>query len=438
MQRKTIPSSVPRIINQYNYPKVGPSIPYPYYNHTHSRSISTNSITTLLSLRYSNAIQYFQSKIIFLQFFYQHYYTKSLFSSKLLSVLLLRSSSIQSSSISKSTIYLSPSSNHYPLLLPSTINHQPPIIGTPLVTSSLLFTSSSSTKMSNSPNNTQNSLTFSSKTMNNHSSNSSSSSSLSSHSTNSPSSIPPLSQSSSTYVPDRYLTVPNLMTVLRMILAPYVGYCILYDQYQIAFYTALFAGILDGLDGWVARTWKNQASIIGSYLDPLADKLLITIATICLGYQNILSPYLVFLIIGRDILLIIGGLYLRYTTKPSHVSFFSTSHISTLAVEPTTLSKYNTLLQIFLICLSITSVGWNFPGDKDNVYIQILSILVAGTTFFSGLGYWRNHGYKIVHPIHKNNKQRFTHPNTASSSTPTTNTTNGSTNIPKSTTNKQE
>lgn len=206
---------------------------------------------------------------------------------------------------------------------------------------------------------------------------------------NAPSSSPP-------YIPDRYLTVPNIMTMIRMLLAPHVGYCILSNDYQFAFYTALVAGILDGLDGWVARKWTNQASVIGSYLDPLADKLLIITATITLGYQYILSPYLVTLIIGRDILLIIGGLVLRYKTKPSNVSFFSTSHVSTLAVEPTTLSKYNTLLQIILICVSITSAAWEFPGptDNNNWFLWGLSWCVAGTTFFSGLGYWNKHGYK--------------------------------------------
>jgi cardiolipin synthase (CMP-forming) len=193
------------------------------------------------------------------------------------------------------------------------------------------------------------------------------------------------------YVPDRYLTVPNLMTVARMALAPFVGWSIVTGDFSTAFYASLAAALLDGLDGWVARTF-DQASVVGSYLDPIADKLFITCAFLGLAQASIVGPALVTLVIGRDGLLILGGLLHRRSTKPDGVAFFSTSHMSTLQVTPSTLSKVNTALQLSLVCASLTGAAWGVP-PLDGAFLTGLSAGVAGTTILSGLDYVTKYGY---------------------------------------------
>lgn len=184
------------------------------------------------------------------------------------------------------------------------------------------------------------------------------------------------------------------MTVVRMLLAPYVGYSIVGGEYVTAFWTTFVAGALDGLDGWVARRF-NQQSVIGSYIDPVADKLLLMITTVALGYQLILSPYLIFVIVGRDVLLLSGGLYMRHLTKPAGVAFFSTSHPDTLKVEPTTLSKANTALQLATCCAGLTSAAWGLPAPMSTegaFALAGLSWVTAATTIGSGWDYWLHYG----------------------------------------------
>lgn len=183
---------------------------------------------------------------------------------------------------------------------------------------------------------------------------------------------------------DRYLTVPNAMTMVRMVLGPYVAYALLHGEAHAAFVAFAVAGCLDGLDGWVARRF-NQASIIGSYLDPLADKVLIASASVALVWTGGLPWWAVFVMVGRDAGLVVGGLLHRARTKPQGVGFFSTDHDSTLRVEPSGLSKTNTALQFLLLTCGLTTAAWGSPGVEA---VTALSVLATGTTLASGYGYW--------------------------------------------------
>jgi cardiolipin synthase (CMP-forming) len=201
-------------------------------------------------------------------------------------------------------------------------------------------------------------------------------------------------------VPDRYLTVPNALTVTRMALAPVVGWLIATGRFEAALYTAAGAGALDAVDGWVARTFA-QTSVIGSYLDPLADKLLITCAMVGLvaagsGGVVFVPLWLAALVVGRDALLVAGGLALRAKTKPAGVPFFSTSHSGALAVDPTPVSKANTALQLGLVCAGLTSAAWGVPAP-GGLALDALGGAVAATTVVSGIGYFRRHGFRAVH-----------------------------------------
>ena len=95
------------------------------------------------------------------------------------------------------------------------------------------------------------------------------------------------------------MTVPNLITTLRIILAPIFIIYLINDQFLSALIVFLLCGISDGLDGFVARV-LNQKSTIGSFLDPLADKIILVAAFIVLGVRGFLPSWLVVMVIARE------------------------------------------------------------------------------------------------------------------------------------------
>lgn len=82
-------------------------------------------------------------------------------------------------------------------------------------------------------------------------------------------------------------TVPNFLTFTRLVAAPFVGYFILQDNHAWAVGLFAYAGITDALDGWIARRW-NSKTVVGTVIDPMADKALMTILTVCLAVKGAL------------------------------------------------------------------------------------------------------------------------------------------------------
>lgn len=81
--------------------------------------------------------------------------------------------------------------------------------------------------------------------------------------------------------------LPNLLTVSRLIAAPIIGYMILHDQHAWAFGLLAYASITDYIDGYIAREWDLK-TVIGTVLDPLADKTLMTVLTVTLAIKGLL------------------------------------------------------------------------------------------------------------------------------------------------------
>ncbi|XP_021379957.1 cardiolipin synthase (CMP-forming)-like isoform X2 [Mizuhopecten yessoensis] len=181
-------------------------------------------------------------------------------------------------------------------------------------------------------------------------------------------------------------TIPNLLTSLRIAVTPYLGYLVLAGEFDLGFKIFLLAGLSDFLDGFIARNFENQQSVLGSALDPFADKLLVSILTITLTMAELLPVPLTCLIIGRDALLICAGFYLRYITLPPPRNlkrYFDVSH-ATVTLLPSTLSKWNTGLQLCLIAASMAAPVFGFV---DHLYLQGLWYLTGATTVGSGIQY---------------------------------------------------
>jgi cardiolipin synthase len=176
--------------------------------------------------------------------------------------------------------------------------------------------------------------------------------------------------------------LPNVLTLFRMVSVGPIIYCLLTGRFRAAFLVALFAGLSDLLDGFLARRfgWMTH---FGGILDPLADKLLLVCVSLTLAWLGFLPPWLVALMVFRDLLIISGGLFFHH--RVARIT----------DATPTNLSKWNTLFQIMLVvCVML---GLAFPAAAGP-WTEWLMITVAITTLASGAQYvyvWSSKARKL-------------------------------------------
>ena len=96
------------------------------------------------------------------------------------------------------------------------------------------------------------------------------------------------------------MNLPNIITISRLLLTPYIVWLILSESYFLGFIFFLLSGVSDALDGFIAKRF-NQETILGSYLDPIADKFLIVSSIVLLGYNGYVPIWLIIIIVSRDI-----------------------------------------------------------------------------------------------------------------------------------------
>ena len=127
------------------------------------------------------------------------------------------------------------------------------------------------------------------------------------------------------------MTIPNVITLLRFFLVPGVVFALLSGRMEWALAGFVIAGVSDGVDGFIARQF-NQRSVLGAYLDPMADKLLLVSVFVVLGLMGNLPLWLVIAAVSRDAL-IIGAVLLStimghpVEMKPLYVSNASSARM---------------------------------------------------------------------------------------------------------------
>ena len=166
-----------------------------------------------------------------------------------------------------------------------------------------------------------------------------------------------------------WVTLPNLLTLLRLALAPVVAMAVLSHRPWIALALAAAAGAADGLDGWIARRWR-QRSTLGAWLDPIADKILLASAWAALSLEGAAPGWLVAAILGRDLVIVAGALAYEFL-------------VGRLAIAPSLLSKWTTALQIAGALALIASMGHPWPP----VLLRVVEALVFAFTVASGAHY---------------------------------------------------
>lgn len=188
-------------------------------------------------------------------------------------------------------------------------------------------------------------------------------------------------------------TIPNMLTLTRLVSAPVIGALILKHQIWLSFGLFVYSSVTDFVDGYIARRW-NMRSVVGSVIDPMADKVLMVICTGCLTAIGQIPVYLAVVILGRDGLLGLSAVYYRYISlpEPKTLNRFWDFSIPSAQVFPTTISKYNTLFQMVYIAGEVVRPALVTLIDPANAASIDLGFTVFGgfvgiTTVISGLSY---------------------------------------------------
>ncbi|CAL0307263.1 unnamed protein product [Lupinus luteus] len=187
---------------------------------------------------------------------------------------------------------------------------------------------------------------------------------------------------------DTFVNVPNFISFTRMASGPLLGWMIVNQMYTPAFIGLAISGATDWLDGYVARK-MNIDSVVGSYLDPLADKVLMACVAVAMLHNHLLHPGLVGLVVFRDVFLVGGAVYLRASSlgwkwKSWH-DFFNLDGNGRQKVEPLFISKVNTVFQLVLVAGALLQPEFGTP--ETEIYVTYLSYLVASTTMASTAAY---------------------------------------------------
>ena len=184
------------------------------------------------------------------------------------------------------------------------------------------------------------------------------------------------------HISSKALTIPNLITLGRFVLVPIIIYLMMTDHWQVAFWLFVIAGASDGIDGFIARQFGQQ-SILGAYIDPIADKLLLVGVFVVLATSGSIALWLVVIIVARDIF-IVGGVLLASVMSAG------------LDIKPLFVSKATTALQIAMAAYIFAAKAWQF--ELGNIG-EFLIYATAALTLASAAAYavvWFGHmaGYE--------------------------------------------
>jgi cardiolipin synthase (CMP-forming) len=177
----------------------------------------------------------------------------------------------------------------------------------------------------------------------------------------------------------RIVTVPNLLTILRMVLIPVFVSLLFYEKFAAALLVFVLAGVTDGLDGLFARRF-NQKSQLGTILDPIADKLLLVTSFIVLSLPQIAPQpmprhfpvpfWVTAAVISRDVFIVVGAAAINIVT-------------GFRKFRPSWLGKINTTVQILAIVLILIAASYPpLSGYLPTVYTTVFAFAL-----FSGIHY---------------------------------------------------
>ncbi|HZW37288.1 MAG: CDP-alcohol phosphatidyltransferase family protein [Deltaproteobacteria bacterium] len=176
----------------------------------------------------------------------------------------------------------------------------------------------------------------------------------------------------------RLINIANALTAIRVVLVPLFAHLLISGRVRLSLAVFAVCGISDGLDGVLAR-WLKQRTVVGYYLDPIADKLLMATSFIVLAYVKILPEWLTVLVISRDLFILVGSVLILLLVGSENI-------------RPTALGKLNTVVQIltvlyFLANRAFPLLARNLGGEMEQTVSGVVVALCALATVASGVHY---------------------------------------------------
>ena len=165
------------------------------------------------------------------------------------------------------------------------------------------------------------------------------------------------------------MNLPNLLSLLRIFMVAPFLIAVIYDRHGLALAIFVLAGFTDFLDGYLARR-LDQKSVLGTFLDPLGDKLLGTVAFIALSVQGLLPAWLAVIVVAKDVYVALGAGILHYSGNLS-------------VALPSFWGKFATLLQIVTVALVLLSTC----AAITPVLLNLLFIVTALVTTIACIHY---------------------------------------------------
>ena len=158
------------------------------------------------------------------------------------------------------------------------------------------------------------------------------------------------------------MNLPNLLTLTRILLIPLFVILIINQSFSWALIIFALAGITDGIDGLIARITRQRTEL-GAYLDPIADKLLLSAGFVTLAIIELVPSWLAVIVITRDVIILLGILVMILTNYHPQI-------------RPSLISKVTTTLQILTILLVLMV-------EYGSIFRLLSKIVIYGTTFFT-------------------------------------------------------
>ncbi len=173
------------------------------------------------------------------------------------------------------------------------------------------------------------------------------------------------------------LSIPNLITLGRVISVPLIFWLVLSERTEMAFAVFVAAGVSDAVDGFLAKRF-NWETELGAYLDPLADKLLIVCIFVALGVRGELPSWLVIAVVSRDILIVIAVVLSWLLGNP-------------VRIRPLTVSKANTVAQIVLAGTVLANKGFHLGLSATLGILMWITATLTVASLGAYLHAWLRH-----------------------------------------------
>jgi cardiolipin synthase len=161
-------------------------------------------------------------------------------------------------------------------------------------------------------------------------------------------------------------SIPNVITLGRILLVPIIIWAIASDQMALAFAVFVIAGVSDAVDGFLAKRF-HMTSELGALLDPLADKALLVSIFIALGIWGAIPRWIVILVVSRDVMIVGAVIVSWLVDRP-------------VAMKPSMVSKLNTAAQVAFAALVLASLGFEFkPSPYDVILMGFVTVFTLSS-----------------------------------------------------------